>query len=260
MAVTWVATAVVSYVDTRHEIDELLDAHLAQSASLLVAQAGHDWDEIVEHAPQLHRYGRGVAFQFWENGSVLRLHSANAPNARLSAKTRASATPTSKAVRWRVFSAWDAKRRYLVQVGEQREAARRNRRDDGQEHARVRSLIALPALGLVIWFGINRATRPLQLLNRQVANRAPDNLASLQLAEAPAEVAPLVVEPESPVRAGSRPRWTTNADSPPMRRTSCARRSPRCARRRRWRAARSTTTSANARSTTSSPAATGHRI
>ena len=49
VAVTWVATTIVSYLDTRHEIDELLDAHLAQSASLLIAQAGHDWDEIVEH-------------------------------------------------------------------------------------------------------------------------------------------------------------------------------------------------------------------
>ncbi len=191
VAATWVATAVVSYVDTRHEIDELLDAHLAQSASLLVAQAGHDWDEIVEHAPQLHRYGRGVAFQFWEKGSVLRLHSANAPNSRLSAKDEGFSNADVDGVRWRVFSAWDAKRRYLVQVGEQVKP-----RDEivatMAKSMLVPLLIALPALGLVIWFGINRATRPLQLLNRQVANRAPDNLASLQLAEAPAEVAPLV--------------------------------------------------------------------
>jgi hypothetical protein len=29
-----IATAVVSYLDARHELDELLDAHLAQTASL----------------------------------------------------------------------------------------------------------------------------------------------------------------------------------------------------------------------------------
>jgi two-component system sensor histidine kinase QseC len=191
VAATWVATVIVSYVDTRHEIDELLDAHLAQSASLLVAQAGHDWDEIVEHAPQLHRYGRGVAFQFWEKGSVLRLHSANAPNSRLSAKDEGFSNADVEGVRWRVFSAWDAKHRYLVQVGEQLKP-----RDEivatMAKNMLVPLLIALPALGLVIWFGIDRATRPLQLLNRQVANRAPDNLASLQLADTPAEVAPLV--------------------------------------------------------------------
>ena len=56
VALTWLATAVVSYFDARHELDELLDAHLAQSASLLVVQAGRDQAEIdVEHAPQVHR-------------------------------------------------------------------------------------------------------------------------------------------------------------------------------------------------------------
>ena len=65
VALIWVATAIVSYFDARHEIDELLDAHLAQSASLLIAQAGHDLEEIDEDAPELHRYARRVAFQFW---------------------------------------------------------------------------------------------------------------------------------------------------------------------------------------------------
>jgi two-component system, OmpR family, sensor histidine kinase QseC len=191
VAVTWVATTVVSYLDTRHEIDELLDAHLAQSASLLIARAGHDWDEIVEHAPQLHRYGRGVAFQLWEKGTILRLHSANAPNGRFSDKSEGFSNVVVDGVRWRVFSAWNDKRRYLVQVGEPLKP-----RDEivatMAKNMLFPLLIALPALGLVIWFGINRATRPLQLLNRQVAHRAPDNLAALQLASAPAEVAPLV--------------------------------------------------------------------
>ncbi|HET9763450.1 MAG TPA: hypothetical protein VFR50_08035, partial [Casimicrobiaceae bacterium] len=42
VAVVWIATAVVSYFDAQHEVDELLDAHLAQSASLLIALAGHE--------------------------------------------------------------------------------------------------------------------------------------------------------------------------------------------------------------------------
>ena len=185
VAVTWVATTVVSYLDTRHEIDELLDAHLAQSASLLIAQAAHDRDEIVEHAPQLHRYGRGVAFQLWEKGTILRLHSANAPNGRFSDKSEGFSNVVVDGVRWRVFSAWNDKRRSLVQVGEPLKP-----RDEivatMAKNMLFPLLIALPALGLVIWFGINRATRPLQLLNRQVAHRAPDNLAALQPAAAPA--------------------------------------------------------------------------
>ena len=38
MALVWLAAAVLTWIGTRHELDELLDGHLAQSAALLVAQ------------------------------------------------------------------------------------------------------------------------------------------------------------------------------------------------------------------------------
>jgi two-component system sensor histidine kinase QseC len=192
VALTWVATTVVSYLDARHELDELLDAHLAQSASLLVAQIGRESEEIdVEHAPQLHRYGRRVTFQFWQNGTVLRLHSANAPNTRMSPQIDGFSDAEIEGKSWRVFSGWDAERHYMVQVGERREA-----RDEIVTKIAKNLLwpltIALPVLGLLIWLGIDRATQPLRLLNREIESRAPDNLAALELGDAPEEVAPLV--------------------------------------------------------------------
>jgi two-component system sensor histidine kinase QseC len=192
VALTWIATALVSYVDARHELDELLDAHLAQSASLLVAQAGHESESIeIEHSQELHRYGRRVAFQFWDGGTVLLLHSANAPDTRLSPQQDGFSDADIDGRRWRVFSGWDAGRTLLVQVGERRET-----RDEIVATIAKNLLwplaLALPALGLVIWFGIERATRPLRRLNREVEARAPDNLAALDLGEAPPEVAPLV--------------------------------------------------------------------
>jgi two-component system, OmpR family, sensor kinase len=192
VALTWIATTIVSYVDTRHELGELLDAHLAQSASLLVAQLGHESDEIdVEHFPVMHAYAHRVAFQFWENGTKLRLHSANAPNSRLSPKIEGFDDATLEGTRWRVFSGWDADKRYLVQVGERSDA-----RDQIVAQMAKNMLwplmVALPALGVLIWLGIDRATRPLRSLNRQLESRAPDNLALLDINDAPAEVSPLV--------------------------------------------------------------------
>jgi two-component system, OmpR family, sensor histidine kinase QseC len=192
VALIWIATAVFSYLDTRHELDELLDAHLAQSAALLVAQAGHGDDAVdVEHSPQLHRYGRSVAFQLWERGTVLRLHSANAPNTRLSPRQDGFSDVDLDGRRWRVFSSWNAERQVLVQVGERREIR------DEIVATIARNLlwplaVALPVLGLLIWLGVERATRPLRLLNREVEARAPDNLAALDLGVVPPEVAPLV--------------------------------------------------------------------
>jgi two-component system sensor histidine kinase QseC len=192
VVLTLAATTVVSYLDAKHEVDELLDAHLAQSASLLVAQTGRELREIdVEHSPQLHPYGRRVAFQFWENGTVLRLHSANAPNTRLSAQDEGFSDAVADGTRWRVFGAWDAQRRFLVQIGE-REHSRNDITATVAKNMLIPVVLALPALGALIWLGIDRAIRPLRLLNQQVASRAPDNLAPIEVSKAPAEVAPLV--------------------------------------------------------------------
>ena len=43
VSVAWIIAATVSFRDARHEIAEVLDAHLAQTASLISVQ--HDGDE-----------------------------------------------------------------------------------------------------------------------------------------------------------------------------------------------------------------------
>ena len=191
VAAIWIATALASYFDARHELDELLDAHLAQAASLLIAQAGDELDESDEHAPQLHRYERRVAFQLWEHGDVLRLHSANAPTVRLSRRDEGFSDARIDGERWRVFSGWDRRRRFVVQVGERADAR-------GQIVATILKnalwplAFALPVLALLVWLVIDRAMRPLRTLSREAAQRSPGNLAPFALGDAPAEVAPLV--------------------------------------------------------------------
>jgi two-component system sensor histidine kinase QseC len=192
LALVWLATALYSYFDARHEINELLDAHLAQSASMIVAQVGHDLEEIdLEHAPQLDKHTRRVAFQIWERGEALRLHSANAPQARLSAREQGFSRVTIDAKGWRVFSTWDGERRYLVQVGE-RDAARAEIAAGVARNLLVPLVFALPVLGLLAWLVIARALAPLRALGRQVEAREPDNLRALAAEDAPAEVVPLV--------------------------------------------------------------------
>ena len=115
VAIAWIGAAVWAYRDARHETNELLDGYLVQAAALLVAQAGDDLGELdIEHAPQLHRYARRVAFQIWERGETLRVHSANAPDRRLSRRTDGFDDVEIDGERWRVFSSYDTHRRILV--------------------------------------------------------------------------------------------------------------------------------------------------
>ncbi len=192
IAAIWIAITAFSYFDAQHEIDELLDAHLAQSAALLVAQVGHELEEIdVAKVPPLHKRGRRVAFQLWEHGTELRMHSANAPLTPLSAQNDGFSDAVVAGEEWRVFSGWDDKRHFLVQVGESHRV-----RSEIAESVGINLLLpllfALPALGLVVWFGVARGLKPLADLGRQVARREPHNLVALETRGAPDEVRPLV--------------------------------------------------------------------
>jgi two-component system sensor histidine kinase QseC len=192
VALVWAGAAVYTYFDAQHEVDELLDAHLAQSASLLLAQGAHELDEAeLEHAPALHNRARRVAFQVWERGTVLRLHSANAPQARLSAREQGYSSVRIDGRSWRVFSAWDARHRVLVQVGE-RDEVRREIVSGTVGSLLAPLVVALPLLGLAIWLGIGRALGPLGRLGREVAQREAGDFSPLAAPQAPREVLPLV--------------------------------------------------------------------
>jgi len=192
VAAVWLATAAYSYFDARHEINELLDAHLAQSASLIIAQVGHDLEEIdLEHAPKTDQRARRVAFQIWERGTVLRLHSADAPSSRLARREQGYSNATIDGKSFRVFSTWDAKRRFLVQIAE-RDEARREIAAGIATNLLLPLLFALPVLALFVWLSIGRAVKPLNRLGQEVERRKADDVHPFSPEGAPREVIPLV--------------------------------------------------------------------
>jgi two-component system sensor histidine kinase QseC len=191
VAIVWLAATFAAWLDTRDEIGELLDGYLAQSAALLLAYVGDDPDEIdVEHAPQLHRYARHLAFQVWDKGR-LRVHSANAPDRPLASGSDGFHDVKIDGRPWRVFVASERRHGIVVQVGE----ARRER--DQLSAAVMGSLllplaVALPVLAVVLWLTVGLGLRPLRQLGGEVERRDPRNLTPLAV-DAPAdEVAPLV--------------------------------------------------------------------
>lgn len=192
VVVVWLAAATYTYFDAREEFGEILDAHLAQTASLLVIQASHELDEVeTEHTPLLHKYSLRVAFQVWEDGRLLRLHSANAPGSPLSDRERGFSNKVIDGNRWRVFSTWDNSGINLIQVAELTK--------DREELSRavVSNLLvplwfSLPVLAFLLWLSVTRSLRPLDKLTGEVAQREPDNLAPLNAGIVPREVVPLI--------------------------------------------------------------------
>ena len=191
----WTTIAALSYVDANQEIDELFDAQLAQSARILLAQVAHELTEgsiDIEHGHDSgHPYEIRMAFQVWEAGEKLVLHSANAPLRHMTSRTEGYTESTVGEHVWRVFTRWDENKRYLIQIGE-----RVDFRHDLARQIIWRMmyplLVALPLMAWLIWGAVGRGLLPLKRVATEVEQRDPQNIAPLQTASVPQEVAPLV--------------------------------------------------------------------
>ncbi|MCX7258171.1 MAG: ATP-binding protein [Polaromonas sp.] len=184
VACVWLLTALGTWLDARHELDELLDGHLAQAAALLVVQQAKDVEEDERgiDAPTLHRYAPKVAFQvFHENKLVLR--SANAPTAPMvSAEKNLKTgfeTVQIDGADWRIFAAQGAERDVQVYVGEEMSSRA------SILWAVLRSMLwpmalALPLLGLAVWWAVYLGVGPLRRLGHTLAERQPQSDAALR--------------------------------------------------------------------------------
>jgi len=196
VAGVWLVTSALTWLDVRHELDELLDSHLAQAASLLVVrQSGEIEDD--SHgidAPTLHRYAPKVAFQVFHEGR-LAVRSSNAPAEPMLAFTGrvedGFQTVTMSGATWRVFATHGGEQDVQVFVGEQAESR------NAILWAVLRSalapmLFALPLLALAAWWAVRRGVAPLKALGRALARREPQALQAVEVDGAPSEMTPMI--------------------------------------------------------------------
>lgn len=196
VAVVWLVVAALTWRDARHELDELLDGHLAQAAALLVVQQAREVgeDHDAGEAPELHKYAPKVAFQVFHEGR-LALRSPNAPELPMAGAGRefktGFRTVEIAGTAWRVFAARGADRDVQVYVSEQ-VSSRSAILWAVLQGAVWPMLLALPLLGLVTWWAIYSGMAPLRRLGRALADRRPQALQPVELPHAPSEMVPLL--------------------------------------------------------------------
>jgi two-component system, OmpR family, sensor histidine kinase QseC len=192
----WLMAALLVGLDARHELGELLDAHLAQSAALLIARQTPDADGVLDDAvqlpvaPDLHRYNQRVAFQIWHEGQLL-LRSANAPAAPMTTLSEGFETHLIDGQAWRLFVAQGGEADVQVQVAELM-SSRQSILMAVMRGMLAPLLLGLPLLGLLVWGAVRRGLLPLRTLQEQLHTRDPQALSPLPVeVRTPAEVAQL---------------------------------------------------------------------
>ncbi|MDH0733658.1 ATP-binding protein [Pseudomonas sichuanensis] len=197
--------ALYNYHDSRHEINEVYDAHLAQNARLLqgvmslpvqsgsreamyqafnqaLAQAGH-------HRVG-HPYESKLAFQVWQEGAGLLVHTPSAPTIDPPPTAPGFYDFSSGGEQWRGFVLPVPQRHWVIWVGE-RDDVRYDLIDRIVRHTLFPFLLGSLVLALLVWVAIGWGLRPLQNMANIIRGRHADSLEPLQLVPLPSELEPM---------------------------------------------------------------------
>ncbi len=195
IAAAWSLTMVFSYLDAHHEVDELFDAQLAQSAQTLLALATHDDEDerigdLSSVGDEAHEYQRHLRFQIWRSDGRLAMRSENAPETPLTVDHGFAEHPDA-ATLWRTYSQWNRERSLQVQVAEDH-AIRDELIGNIAWRFLLPGLFGLPLIGLGAWLATRRGLASLDALATQIASRQAAQLQAIVPASAPEEIRPLL--------------------------------------------------------------------
>lgn len=192
-----------SHHDSTHEVEELFDAQLGQSARVLIGLLGASQGQIPteqlaqallettgEHPKLGHRYESKLAFQVRDaNGTVI-ARSFNVPQLTDADWQPGFADLQQETYRWRGYVLESPDSGLAVWVGE-RSDVRGELVDKIVRGTLVPDLLGIPLMMLLVWFAIGSGLKPLDQLAQLIRLREPNSLQPIVLGDLPAELEPV---------------------------------------------------------------------
>ncbi|MGY3941647.1 ATP-binding protein [Aeromonas tecta] len=226
VSVSLAVSGLIGYLEANHEMEELFDARLAQSARitnqlLLGYMEQHqrlpadgaiyeEWEQSApeqyqkdpslnllardrEFTPYGHEFERNLYFQLLSEQGAILLRSPSAPRQPLTTLERGFNSETKDHHEWRTFTLYNEEQRTWLIVAE---------RDDerGELASTMATLtmlplfITLPFLLGLLWWLVSAGLSPLRQVAQAISERHPANLSPLNLTIKAEELAPLVNE------------------------------------------------------------------
>ena len=191
-----------SHHDSTHEVEELFDAQLGQSARVLIGLLGASQGQIPteqlaqalletsgEHPKLGHRYESKLAFQVRNAEGRVIARSFNVPPLTAADWQPGFADLQQAQHQWRSYVLESPDSGLAVWVGE-RSDVRGELVDKIVRGTLVPDLLGIPLLVLLVWFAIGSGLKPLELA-RLIRLREPNSLQPIVLSDLPQELEPV---------------------------------------------------------------------
>ena len=207
---SWSIIALISYLDARSEIETLFDAHLVQSAKVLLSLVDQELYEEkptggktlpgnreemelkdVEDHLMKHTYEKLLAFQISVNRDNFSFSSVGAPAQPLSENQAGFSDTTIGGINWRVFTLHDPANVIVIRVGEPY-SVRSELIDEIAFNLLIPLLIGLPLISILIWKCVGLILDPLNKVASDIQQRNSSQLDPVSSYAVPNEVKPLI--------------------------------------------------------------------
>ncbi|MFS8037164.1 ATP-binding protein [Xanthobacter sp. AM11] len=189
-AVAWIS------VGSRTELEKVLDTRLQEAARMVhsLVMAGGQLKDAEAAAVAPSRWGgyeRQISCQIWSFDGRLLGRSSGAPDGALAQDHEGFADREVNGETWRTYTIVDREKNVRVAVGDRIGLRDRLVRDLVAGLA-APALLAMPLLGLLIWWSLGRGLRPLNHAAEEIAAREGEDMRPVPPAGAPAEILPLI--------------------------------------------------------------------
>ena len=194
--VAMLLSVVISYLFTRHEIEEVYDAQLVNSAKVLHQLTRNEIAEDenfhlgIESQALQHRYERKLGFRIWAENRLL----AQSESAKYFGDFQAPpgfSNQNIKGNEWRFFVFLDPENKIQIEVSE-RYDIRYELIFQLMASLLLPFVLFIPVIFLLIWIGVRKVLKPVVTLSAEVDRRGSDDLSPIEREELPQEVAPLI--------------------------------------------------------------------
>ena len=193
--IVWILATSFTVYNVRNNIESSLDEQLESGANIIWERTVEsvkletDLVEALESVRSIYRRFDSLAYQIWD-GPILLNKSDNAPDTRMSNRPGFRDGPMND-TNWRFYYRVDDIEGYDVVV-----AVSDNFSGRAAAIVAVSTtwpiLVALPFVGLAIFFGVKRGLRPLRELESQIIARSPTQMSPIDDESVPLEVKGIV--------------------------------------------------------------------
>ncbi len=196
--ISWAVVSLFVYNSAKHEIKEVYDAHLVQSAKLLASLVRHEQEEahqlqidIDDFLPAVHKYESKISFIIYYGDGKVMARSASAPMLPAIEPFNDFKQVKVDGVTWYTYNLRDPKTNLLIQAAQRYDVRQELIIYISQSVLGV-MLVSLPFIALLIWITIGRGLRPLVQLADSISGRSIHQLESITLEKVPTEAQPIV--------------------------------------------------------------------